>query len=354
MKRSTLVATLALACGPVAESDDGAPDGGSTTSTSGPVMTTVAATTGGPIDGTTTDTTDPDTTGDPPIDTSTGGPDDTTDTGDTTDTDDDTSGSTGEVGNGECTEHDDCPSGYCREFSDAPPDLESLCQDPPPGGNTRFTGTVRDIVTLEPIDGVDIIVTGALQALTNPTGAMALVADTTDDEGQFDATSSMPVTRQVGAIAVASSADHFLTETGVAAPELDGSYPPGNTNHDVWAVHADDLDSWSALLQADGANPDELPLGEAGGFIVMVRDAAGDPVADATVFSTDGASSAEVYYLASDGMSLISQTSDLGIAIVLDPGLAEVFTVQAGGVSVGQVTGGSVPQAIFTAGVIVD
>ena len=354
---SLVLATIALACGPQAESDDGVVTGTdeTTAGTTMTAMTTVAATTGGPIDGTSSGTADPDSstgpgtsTGDPPG-TSTGDPPGTTGTGETT------SDSTGEMGNGECTEHGDCASGYCREFSDAPPDPESLCQDPPAGGNTRFTGTVRDVVTLEPVDGADVAVVGALQALTDPTGAMALASATTDGEGQFDGTSAAPVMAALGAIAITTAADYFLTETGVAAPEVDGSYPPGNTIHDLWAVRNDDLDDWSAMLQADGANPSALPLGEAGGFIVIVRDSTtGDPLADGTLTSTDGGSTAEVYYLSSDGMGLVSQTSDLGIAIVLDPALAEVFTVQVGGADVGQITSGSVDGAIFAAGMLVD
>jgi len=350
------LASLVIGCGPVAENDDGVVTGTDETTaattmptmTTMTTMTTVAATTGGPIDETTSAAmTDPgldSTTGEPPG-TSTGDPSETTDTGDST------GATTGEVGTGECTVHDDCASGYCREFSDAPPDPESLCQDPPAGGSTRFTGTVRDIVTLQPVDDADIIVTGALQALTNPTGASALVSATTDGEGQFDATSPMAVSRQIGAIAIASSLDHYLTETGVAGPELDGAYPPGNTIHDVWVVHNDDLVAWTNLLQADGADPTALPLGESGGFILIVRDAAGEPVSGASVVSTEGGSSSVVYYPSSDSTSLVGQTSDLGIAIVINSALAEVFTVQAGGSNT-QITSGSVDQAVFAAGVI--
>ena len=344
---------VALACGPQAQTDDGAGSGTdeTTAATTMSGMTTAAATTTGGPDTTSSGTTeaDPDSSSGDPPGTSTGDPPGTTDTGEST------GESTGEIGDGECTEHADCPSGYCREFSDAPPDPESLCQDPPAGGSTRFTGTIRDVVTLEPVDGADVAVVGALPALTNPGGAMALVSATTDAEGQFDGTSAGPVMAQLGVVAIVTSAEHFLSVTGIAAPGMDGTYPPGNTIHDGWAVRTDDLESWSAQLAANGANASALPLGEAGGFVVIVRDATtGDPLADATLSSTEGGSTAEVYYLSSDGMGLVSQTSDLGIALVLDPGLAEVFTVQVGGAGAGQITSGTVDGAIFVAGVTVD
>lgn len=345
-----LLAACALACGPQAESDDGVDTGTDETSagTTMTAMTTAAATTTDGPDDTSSGTTEPDpdsSSGDPPG-TSTGEPPGTTTTGETT------GDATGEMGMGECTEHGECPSGYCREFSDAPPDPESLCQDPPAG--TRFTGTLRDIVTGEPVVDADVVFVSALQAASNPQGAMALASATTNADGEFDTTVFGDINAQIGVVAQASSVDHYLTQTGVVSPQMGGDYPPGNTIHDVWAVDTDDLETWSDLLVAEGVDASDLPLGDSAGALLLVRDADGNPIPDATMISTDGLSQASVYYPAADGMSLVAQTSDLGIAIVLDSGLAEVFTVEVGGVSVGQRSVVGTTGAMYTAGVIDD
>lgn len=346
----SVLAAVALSCGPQAETDDGVVTGTdeTTAATTMSGMTTVAATTTGEPDDTSSGTTesDPDSSSGDPPGTSTGEPPGTTSTGETT------GESTGEMGNGECTEHGDCPSGYCREFSDAPADPESLCQDPPAG--TRFTGTLRDVVTGEPVVDADVAFVGALQAATNPQGAMALGNATTNADGEFDTTVLGDIVSQLGIIAQASSVDHYLTQTGVVAPEMGGGYPPGNTIHDVWAVDTDDLETWSDLLVAEGVDASDLPLGDSAGALLLVRDANGNPIPDATMISTDGLSQASVYYPAADGMSLVGQTSDLGIAIVLDGGLAEVFSVEVGGATVGQLTVVDAAGAMFTNGLIVD
>jgi hypothetical protein len=123
----------------------------------------------------------------------------------------------------------------------------------------------------------------------------------------------------------------------------------GNSIHDIWAVPETDLQNWSDELAMDAAIPPaNLPLGEAGGVVGLVRDAAGLPVAAAEVVSTDAGSGAFIRYLQDDGSFTTDRTSDLGIFVIIEPALAEEFEVMVDGMVVGGGTAGSANGAIFT------
>ena len=325
-------ACLEIACGPTVLLDDGGADGGTSEVGTSAAETSPMTTMSSPPNVTTAGA-DDDTGGDPPSMTSVG-PD-----------------PTGDVGQ-PCSDHARCPSGYCREFSDAPADPEAACDGAPPNGNTRFTGTVRDVATRQPLAGVDVVIARLLESLVNPTGALALASTTTDGAGRLDATPMLPISDQLGAVVLASSDDHYLTNTAVAAPVPGGEYPPGNIIHDVWAASVNDLENWSTLLAGVGVAPELLPLGEAGGCLVVVRDAVtGEPIAEASVVSVLDDSSAGVHYPSADGVGLTAQTSELGIAIVVDPTLAEEFIVLGDDQSFVASSG---PGAINVVGVLTD
>lgn len=258
-------------------------------------------------------------------------------------------GSTGGVGNGECTAHSECGTGYCREFTDVPPDEMSLCDVAPAGGATRFTGTVRDIATLDVVADAEVRVSGVLQVFTNPVGAAAIVSATSDASGEIDVTSSEPVQASIGVAALTELPNYFLSSTALAAPDVNGIYPPGNVLHDVFVVSVDTVELWSDLLATDVAIPDELlPLGDAGGSVFIVRDAiSGDAVAGATAVPLDGGTSALVRYPSTDGTTLGTETDDNGIVLVLDPALSESFLIDTGAGSV-TLTIGTADNLIFT------
>jgi hypothetical protein len=250
-----------------------------------------------------------------------------------------------------CTANADCASGVCTLYTDVPVNDDAVCAAAAEDCSTRVTGTVFDFRTREPIADATVIVAAALQAATNPTGAMALVEATSDAEGRIDATSSGPIAAPIGIVALTAAGGYFLTATGVAAPWEDGGseYNVGTNIHDVWAVPETDLQDWSDELQMDAMIPAEnLPLGDTGGVVGLVRDASGTPLANAVVSSTDDGSGAFIRYLADDGSFSTDRTSDLGIFVILEPALAEQFEVTVDGAVVGGGTAGSADGAIFT------
>lgn len=249
-----------------------------------------------------------------------------------------------------CTANGDCASGVCTIYTDVPLNDDAVCAETPADCSTRVTGTIFDFVTREPLPGADLIVAAALQAATNPTGAMPLMEAQSGADGRVDATSDGPIAAPIGIVALTSAGGYFLTATGVASP-ADGAsaYNVAGSIHDLWAVPASDLMDWSDALAMDAMIPAEnLPLGEAGGVVGLVRDSAGMPVEGAVVTSTDGGSGAFIRYLNDDGTFGTDSTSTQGIFVILEPALAEEFEADVGGNVIGPGTAGSADGAIFT------
>jgi hypothetical protein len=250
-----------------------------------------------------------------------------------------------------CTANADCMSLVCELFTDVEDNKDARCAETPAGGNTRITGTIWDFVTGEPVGGAGIVVASALNAATNPTMVTAIVEATAGGDGRIDATSAMPISAQLGIVGLVSADGYYLTATGLAAPNEDGSYDPGNGIHDIWAVPTGDLTNWSEALAMDAEiDAGSLPLGDAGGVIGLVRDInTGTPVEGATVVSQNDASTAIVRYLADDGTFNADGTGPSGIFVILEPMLAETFEAQMGGSAIsGAGTAGSTNNAAFT------
>ncbi len=252
-----------------------------------------------------------------------------------------------------CTSNADCASGVCTIFTDVPLNDDAVCDPTPDACATRVTGTIFDFSTGDPVAGADLVVTGALSAATNPTGAPALISATSGADGRVDGLSdgaigsAAPV--PLGIVGLASTAGYFLTATGLSSPNDDGSYDVGNGIHDIWVVPEGELQDWSDALGGDGdVDPADLPLGEAGGVVGLVRDSAGVPTAGAVVASTEDVSEAVVRYLNDDGSFGVDSTSDLGIFVILNPAVPESFEATLDGVSLGGGTAGSTAGAVFT------
>lgn len=249
-----------------------------------------------------------------------------------------------------CTANADCASGVCTIYTDVPLNDDAVCADTPPDCGTRVTGTIFDFTTGEPLAGANLLVAAALQAATNPTMAMGIVEATSGADGRVDGTSAAPIMAPIGIVGLTSAAGYYLTATGIASPVDGGSeYEVGTGIHDIWAVPDSDLADWSDALAMDPMIPAEnLPLGEAGGVVGLVRDATGLPIGGAVVSSTNAGSGAFIRYLNDDGTFGETGTSDLGIFVILEPALAEVFEVDVGGSVAGTGTAGSANGAIFT------
>jgi len=249
-----------------------------------------------------------------------------------------------------CTASDQCFSGVCPLYTDAPLDLTAVCADSPANCSMRVTATAVDIVTRQTPADIDVVITSALQAATNPVGATPLDGAVTDAAGRIDLVMSDPPNEPISLIALLSGPSYVLTATGLAAP-LDGTttYGLANDAHDLWLVSVNAVNAWSNMLSLDPTIPsDLLPLVEAGGVVGLVRDANGLPLAGATVTSTEAGSGAIIRYLVNDGTFNTAATGDLGLFIVLDPALAEVFEAELAGMPLGEGTAGTAEGAVFT------
>jgi hypothetical protein len=316
----------------------------------------------GETDDTTGDTTD-EATDDATDEATTDTTDDTTDDA----TDEATDESTDETGDEGCPTHDPgegaadgeaclansaCMSKVCVLFQDSPP-LEGTCEAAPTMCETRFTGRLLDFETGMAVEGIDIKVAAALQAALMPETATALAMGTSDANGQIDFTSDAQISAPLGLVGLTSANGYFLTATGLASPAMMSFYGPANAIHDIWAVPDDLLTSYSMMLEPDAAFANQLPLGELGGVVGLVRDAAtGTPIAGAEIISTDAdTSGAVIRYLNEAGDGFVEGvTTSNGVFVLVKPGLGEVFGLEVDGVPIDGETGtaGSANGAIFT------
>ncbi|MBX7083762.1 MAG: hypothetical protein K1X88_31420 [Nannocystaceae bacterium] len=253
-----------------------------------------------------------------------------------------------------CTANSDCASGVCTIFTDVPLNDDAVCGPTPSmteqGCNTRVTGTVFDFSTRMPVEGATVKVAGALNAITNPSGATALASATSGADGRIDVTTEMPINQAIAIIALVEGADGYLTATGLASPVMSSIYAVGTGIHDLWLVPAGKLTAWSTAL---GADPEidgtALPLGDAGGVIGLVRDATGAPIAGATVVPADAGSAAVVRYVAADDTISADATTDTGIFVVIGAAqTGEDFQAMMGDTVLADGTAGSANGAAFT------
>jgi len=249
-----------------------------------------------------------------------------------------------------CMANAECFTGVCTLYTDAPLDPEATCDVPPVDCSMRVTGTTFDIVTQQPVASADVVVASALQAATNPTGATPLASDTSGADGRIDTETVGPPIEPIGLVALVEVPDSWLTATGLAAPGDDGTtYGVANDIHDLWVVSEVAAMAWSNMLALDPMiEPTSLPLGDAGGVVGLVRDETGAPVAGAAVVPTDAGSPSTVRFLNLDGTFNETETSDLGLFVILEPALAETFEVSVGGMPLGVGTAGSASGAIFS------
>lgn len=284
-----------------------------------------------------------------------------------TDTDSASSGGADTTGGGEaclgvggpnadgeaCTANSDCASGVCTIFTDVPLNADAVC-DPTPsmtdaGCNTRITGTVFDFSTLMPSEGATMKVAAALNAITDPAGADALAEATSGADGRLDVTTEVPISAAIAIIALVEAPGAYLTATGLASPVEGSAYGVANGIHDLWLVPTASLDAWSAALATDVDVPAELlPLGDAGGIVGLVRDAAGMPIAGAVVEAAPG-SAAIIRYVAADNTIVTDATTDTGIFVILGGAqTGEDYTASVGGSVVADGRAGTANNVVFT------
>ncbi|MFV8753541.1 hypothetical protein ACNOYE_23560 [Nannocystaceae bacterium ST9] len=242
----------------------------------------------------------------------------------------------GAIDGSACLASSECASKLCVRFQDAPP-LAGTCEPVDPGCRMRFTGRVLDFETLEPIADADVKVAAALQAALMPASASAVAMGTSDAGGRFDFLSiDAPVSVPLYLVALISGTGDALTATKIATPINGAFYDTGNPVHDLWVVPLDLLSSYTAMLEADPEFANQLPLGETGGVVGLIREAiTGDPIAGARVVSADPSSGAHVRYLdASETSFTTDASSSNGKFVLIGPGLGELFELEIDGLPV--------------------
>jgi hypothetical protein len=251
-----------------------------------------------------------------------------------------------------CVTNGDCASKLCEVFQDVPP-AEGTCEPAPDGCATRIMGRVLDFTTRDTVAGAELRVAQAIQASVDPVNAAAVAEGTSDAEGIIDTTSDGQITSPLGIVGLTAATDYYLTATGLASPAAGSNYGPANAIRDIWVVPTASVTAWSGFLENDAEFENFLPLGESGGVVGLVRDAAtGEPIEGAVVVPNNpDTSDALVRFLneAGDGFTT-DATSSQGVFIIADPGLGETFGVEIDGTKVDGISGtaGSANGAIFT------
>jgi len=255
-----------------------------------------------------------------------------------------------------CAANADCASGVCSIFTDVPVNADAVC-DPTPdstdqGCNTRITGTVYDFSTLAPVEGAAVKAAAALQAITDPSGATAIVEATSGADGRIDVTTETPISAAIALIALVEAPGSYLTATGLASPAEGSAYAVANAIHDLWLVPTVSLTAWNTALEGDAdvaaIVPAVLPLGDAGGIVGLVRDATGAPIAGAVV-EPDVPSNAIVRYVAVDNTIVADATTETGIFIIVGAvQTGEDFNATVDGAVVGSARAGTANGAVFT------
>jgi hypothetical protein len=342
-----LAVAAVMGCGPAVPTDTSASSGSSgnedddaetrEVTTANPTTASTSTTTADPTVPSTVSTADPDAS-------ATAFPE--------TDGQTDCLGGGGPLALGEpCVAASECASGVCRSFGDAPPDPEAECVSAPDDCSTVVTGTV---LRLPPsptgLPGVPVRILGALQAITDPLGGQAFLETMSDDAGRVEGATAGPAMAAIALIAVVGGdATYFPTGIGIANDSGTGMYPVGTDVHDLWALPVSTLAAFNTALEADPTVPaDMLPLGDAGGTVGIVRDAAGSAIAGAVVQPDSGSSAAIVRYVTDGGDvdSVATQSSGVFIVLGASP-TGEGFTASIDGAPIASGTAGDANGLVF-------
>lgn len=232
---------------------------------------------------------------------------------------------------GSCMQLDDCASGFCAVYSHTPTNSDGTCQPAPPHGDIHMLANIRDFITDEMMPNVTIKLGGAIDISQNPTGFPVANTLISDANGRVDTMLTGDTTRlTLGIMAVVEADGYYPTLTGLAKPEAGcGFYEPGIRNPDIKMIKTDDLTRLSdALLAGHPTLADNLPLGEKGGVVGVIRNVnTGETVSGIKIRSANSASVAQLYYLNDSRDAFTTDmSSSTGIFVILHPGMAEDFS----------------------------
>lgn len=256
---------------------------------------------------------------------------------------------------GACFNNAMCDSCNCRTYRDTPPDAMATCIDAQDEA-MMITATVLSFPSGEALPGIDVRVVNALDIVTTgAANATAIAEVVADAQGRIAVGLSEPPLDQVGIIAITSGDGYRETATGLAKPP----YEAANAIHDLYVVPQAQLTEYSDALMADAEVASFLPLGNEGGVVGIARNRyTGEPVAGATIESkTNGTQTgAVVRYHQPDGSFTEDATSETGVYVIVNPGLAEEFEARLDGaiVSTRANKAGSGAPGVFTMNLAID
>ncbi|MCP4606103.1 MAG: hypothetical protein GY847_37260 [Proteobacteria bacterium] len=226
--------------------------------------------------------------------------------------------------NGEfCFQQEQCASQFCESYSIVPPDPNGKCTDA--GGTYYLMGTLRDMITREPVEGGQIQYASGTQ--TNLFGCQASMGVdktvTSGADGRFDDSMDSKPDDPLGYVARASKTGYYITVKGVG----DSPYFWAPRSQDIYLLDKETVDQWSDWYEADSNIDISGRLYENGGAVGRVIDVdTGRGVTGIEVRSTQDSSGAKIAYLNEnmDGFQL-DVTASSGLFIVMNPGLKETF-----------------------------
>jgi len=256
---------------------------------------------------------------------------------------------TGEAGTKDigdyCWEREDCSSNHCATFRSVPPDPEGVCAEEMLIDTIRIMGNVRDILSNEPISGVEVKIAGASASIQDPKNASSITKEPviTDEQGYFEVPNMSTIHESaeiaLGIVARVDPEDgvYHLCLGGMVEPELNKlstTYPSNVRNHDIRVVSNALADKLSGFLKADPKTAMFYPMGgdkdgvsgKGGAVGLLLEVETGKGFVDATLQSVSDNSKAVIRYLDDDqnGLNEVG-TGSSGLFVVLNPGVGEKF-----------------------------
>jgi hypothetical protein len=235
-----------------------------------------------------------------------------------------------------CTGPEECQSGCCEVFSEAPQAI-GTCVDAPSECEMRSVGRVLSFPSRKPAPGIDTWIIGAVDVANGPNDATPLGRTVSDERGLYDVTTDEMVDVPFGVAVLLQGDGHYPTIGGLAAPYADGRYITCPLARDMWALPSVVLASYNQVLVGDPDVAPYLPLGAQGGILGIVRWIdTGEPATGAQVVPVAADSSDMVIrYLDDSGTTFVDdRTHAPGVFLLVGALPGEEFDVVLQGAAV--------------------
>ncbi len=228
-------------------------------------------------------------------------------------------------GNGSfCFQPEHCESRFCATYRQIPPDPDAECINPE--GQYHVMGTVIDVESGQPVDGVRVEFAGGTNTSLWGCNAQADFVATSDADGRVLSVRNQTPTDALGYVARMTKDNEYTTKSvkGVA----NSPYHGGLRTADLLIIKTATLESWSEMLKALPAVANFSPLSNKGGAVGRIVDMdTGKSVEGVSLRSTNFLTSSKVRYLNETGDAFeTGASSSNGLFVVVNLGLPFVET----------------------------